>query len=147
MFCEWMCSSERAISSARAIGRLAMLMRSVSDPSWTLQHYAALPDDVVFLKTFANTFYTSLIVTLASLLLWLVLRDGLRSVLLGVVVGIMGATGVARAMQALLYGLPPVDVVSFGTSAALMLLASGVAAVIPARRAVGIDPLRSLRSE
>ena len=48
---------------------VAMLMRSVSDPSWTLQHYAALPDDVVFLKTFANTFYTSLIVTLASLLL------------------------------------------------------------------------------
>ena len=79
--------------------------------------------------------------------LWLVLRDGLRSVLLGVVVGSVGAIGVARAMQALLYGLPPVDVVSFGTSAALMLLASGVAAVIPARRAVGIDPLRSLRSE
>ncbi len=48
---------------------VAMLMRSVSDPSWTLQHYDALPDDVVFLKTFANTFYTSLIVTLASLLL------------------------------------------------------------------------------
>jgi putative ABC transport system permease protein len=79
--------------------------------------------------------------------LWLVLRDGLRSVLLGVVVGTVGAIGVARAMQALLYGLPPVDAVSFGTSAALMLLASGVAAVIPARRAVGIDPLRSLRSE
>ena len=52
-----------------ALPVVAMLMRSVSDPSWTLAHYAALPDDVVFLKTFANTFYTSLIVTLASLLL------------------------------------------------------------------------------
>jgi predicted permease len=79
--------------------------------------------------------------------IWLVLRDGLRSVLLGVAVGSIAAIMVARAMQALLYRLGPVDGVSFVTSAALMLLAAGVAAVMPARRAVGIDPLRSLRSE
>jgi ABC-type spermidine/putrescine transport system permease subunit I len=48
---------------------VAMLMRSVSDPVWSVANYAALPDDVVFLKTFSNTFYTSLIVTLATLLM------------------------------------------------------------------------------
>ena len=41
-----------------------MLMRSVSDPVWSLSNYANLPGDAVFLKTFSNTFYTSLIVTL-----------------------------------------------------------------------------------
>ena len=50
-----------------ALPVVAMLMRSVSDPVWSLANYAALPDDVVFLKTFSNTFYTSLIVTLATL--------------------------------------------------------------------------------
>ena len=52
-----------------ALPVLAMLMRSVSDPVWSLTNYANLPGDAVFLKTFSNTFYTSLIVTLGSLLL------------------------------------------------------------------------------
>jgi len=50
-------------------------------------------------------------------------------------------------MTALLYGLAPLDVVSFVTSAGLLVGASVIAAVAPARRAVGVDPLRSLRSE
>jgi ABC-type spermidine/putrescine transport system permease subunit I len=52
-----------------ALPVVAMLMRSVSDPVWSVANYAALPDDVVFLKTFTNTFYTSLIVTVATLFL------------------------------------------------------------------------------
>ncbi|CAN5917535.1 ABC transporter permease [soil metagenome] len=52
-----------------ALPVVTMLMRSVSDPVWSVSNFAALPDDTVFLKTFANTFYTSLIVTLGSLLL------------------------------------------------------------------------------
>ena len=49
-----------------ALPVVTMLMRSVSDPVWTVANYAALPGDVVFLKTFSNTFYTSLIVTLGN---------------------------------------------------------------------------------
>jgi ABC-type spermidine/putrescine transport system permease subunit I len=52
-----------------AIPVVTMLMRSVSDPSWTLDHYAALSDDPVFLKVFWNTLNTSVIVTLCTLLL------------------------------------------------------------------------------
>jgi ABC-type spermidine/putrescine transport system permease subunit I len=48
---------------------LAMLMRSVSDPTWTLAHYAELAADPVFLKVFRNTLETSLIVTAGTLLL------------------------------------------------------------------------------
>ena len=82
-----------------------------------------------------------------SNVLWLVLSEGLRPVLLGVVVGSVGAVAVARAMRALLYGVGPLDGVSFAVSAALLLVASVVAAALPASRAAGVDPLRSLRSE
>jgi ABC-type antimicrobial peptide transport system permease subunit len=50
-------------------------------------------------------------------------------------------------MQALLYGLAPLDGVSFAASAALLTAASLVAAALPARRAAGLDPLRALRSD
>ena len=52
-----------------ALPVLSMLMRSVTDPTWTLIHYAELADDPVFLKVFRNTLETSLIVTAIALLL------------------------------------------------------------------------------
>jgi ABC-type spermidine/putrescine transport system permease subunit I len=52
-----------------ALPVLAMLMRSVNDPAWTLSHFAALGRDTVFLKVFLNTLYTGLIVTSGALLL------------------------------------------------------------------------------
>lgn len=52
-----------------AVPVLSMLMRSVDDPVWTLSHYASLTDDTVFLKVFSNTLYTSLIVTVGTLVL------------------------------------------------------------------------------
>lgn len=47
----------------------SMLMRSVSDPTWSVAHYGELADDPVFLKVFRNTLETSLIVTASTLLL------------------------------------------------------------------------------
>jgi putative spermidine/putrescine transport system permease protein len=52
-----------------AVPVLSMLMRSVNDPVWTLSHYVSLTGDTVFLKVFLNTLYTSLIVTIGTLVL------------------------------------------------------------------------------
>jgi ABC-type spermidine/putrescine transport system permease subunit I len=52
-----------------AVPVLSMLMRSVNDPVWTLSHYVSLTGDAVVLKVFANTLYTSLIVTVGTLVL------------------------------------------------------------------------------
>jgi ABC-type spermidine/putrescine transport system permease subunit I len=52
-----------------ALPVLSMLMRSVSDPTWTLAHYGELVGDPVFAKVFRNTLETSLIVTGSALLL------------------------------------------------------------------------------
>jgi predicted permease len=79
--------------------------------------------------------------------LWLVLSEGLRPVVLGGLVGMAGAVLVARTMRALLYDVAPMDAVSFVAAAVVLFSASIVAAVIPARRAAAVDPLRSLRVE
>jgi putative ABC transport system permease protein len=79
--------------------------------------------------------------------LWLVLAEGLRPVVLGIVVGSVAAAAVARAMRALLYGISPLDSASFAMAAAILVGTSALASVIPAARAVGVDPLRSLRSD
>jgi predicted permease len=79
--------------------------------------------------------------------LWLVLSEGLRPVMFGVVTGSLVAIVVARAMRALLYEIVPLDGISFGLSAVLLVVASVAAAAIPARKALGVDPLASLRSE
>jgi ABC-type spermidine/putrescine transport system permease subunit I len=52
-----------------ALPVVAMLLRSVNDPTWTLANYATLFEDVVFQKTFWITLNTSLIVTLGCLIL------------------------------------------------------------------------------
>ena len=79
--------------------------------------------------------------------LWLVVRDGLRPVVLGVAVGSLAAVAVAMGMRALLYEVAPLDVVSFVASAALLGVASVIAAARPARRAARVDPLQSLRCD
>jgi predicted permease len=77
----------------------------------------------------------------------LVMAEGLRPVVLGVVAGGVAAFVVARLMRALLYALAPGDAVSFAIAAAVLLGASVVAALLPARRAASADPLRALRAE
>jgi ABC-type spermidine/putrescine transport system permease subunit I len=57
------------MSAFYAVPVLSMLMRSISDPVWTLSHYASMTGDTVFLKIFCNTLYTSCIVTLGTLVL------------------------------------------------------------------------------
>jgi ABC-type spermidine/putrescine transport system permease subunit I len=52
-----------------ALPVVSMLLRSLADPVWSLSNYAALPGDTVFLKVFANTLTTALIVTVGTLLL------------------------------------------------------------------------------
>jgi ABC-type spermidine/putrescine transport system permease subunit I len=47
----------------------SMLLRSVDEPTWSLDHYRELAADTVFFNTFSNTLYTAVIVTIGTLLL------------------------------------------------------------------------------
>jgi len=79
--------------------------------------------------------------------LGLILTQGLKLVLLGIVIGLGAAFALARWMETLLFGVRPTDPLTFAGIAALLLLVSLVACWIPARRATRVDPLVSLRSE
>ena len=80
-------------------------------------------------------------------LLALIVREGARLTAVGLAIGIIAALGLTRFISSLLYGIRPVDVVSFA-GAALILTASAVlACYIPARRAIRVDPVVALRHE
>ncbi len=73
------------------------------------------------------------------------LRDGLRPVFAGAVVGIAAAVAAARFLSQLVYGIGAFDVVSFSLAVCLLLAVSLLAAWVPARRASAQDPVAALR--
>jgi ABC-type antimicrobial peptide transport system permease subunit len=76
-----------------------------------------------------------------------VLSMGLRPVFIGLVVGLAGAIGIAKALRSLLYGIAPIDPLSLGAAVLVLLLASGLACYLSARRAARLDPMIALRHE
>ena len=78
-------------------------------------------------------------------LLRLVLNRGLGLALAGVVAGLGGAFAATRYLQALLYDVAPTDPLALGGAAAVLFVVAAFACVIPARRAIRIDPVAALR--
>jgi len=77
----------------------------------------------------------------------LIIGQGLRLSVAGVIIGVAGALSVARLLQGLLFSISATEPVVYA-SLALALLAIGVfASYVPARRAMRIDPVRALRAE
>jgi ABC-type antimicrobial peptide transport system permease subunit len=77
----------------------------------------------------------------------LVVRDGLKLVLIGVGVGLAGAFGLTRLMTTLLFGVTPTDALTYATVALGLVVVALIACCIPARRATKVDPLVALRFE
>jgi putative ABC transport system permease protein len=77
----------------------------------------------------------------------LVLRHGLGLGAAGVALGLTMALGMGQGLQALLAGVSPRDALTFAAAAALALLAAGLGSLLPARRALRVDPLDAIRAE
>ena len=77
----------------------------------------------------------------------LVLRRAMLLAVIGVVVGVAGAFAVTRYLEALLFGVKPIDVITFVLVAVGLIVVALVACLIPARRAAKVDPLTALRYE
>jgi len=80
-------------------------------------------------------------------ILTMILRQGLTLSLTGVLVGLVAAVVLTRLMRSLLFGVEPVDNLTFGMIAGVLLLVAAVACWIPARRATRVDPMIALRNE
>jgi ABC-type antimicrobial peptide transport system permease subunit len=77
----------------------------------------------------------------------LLVRENLRRVTIGVVLGLVAAFGVTRVLTALLYEIAPRDALTFGGTALLLAGVALAATWWPARRATRVDPIVALRTE
>jgi len=80
-------------------------------------------------------------------LLWLVLQRGLGTAVVGIAVGLVGASWATRSLEALLFDVETLDPLTLGVASALLFLVALGAAYLPARRAMRIDPMEALRAE
>jgi len=77
----------------------------------------------------------------------LVLRQGLALALAGVVIGGAAAFALTRWMESLIFGVSPTDSITFSAVSTLLVAIALAASYVPARRAMRLDPMRSLRVE
>jgi len=80
-------------------------------------------------------------------ILGMVLRQAFLLVAVGIVVGWLGAAGGAKAMQSLLFHVPPFDLVTYASVSGILAVVALVACWIPVLRAMRVDPMIALRDE
>ena len=77
----------------------------------------------------------------------LVVGHGVRLATIGIAIGLAGAAAVVGMMRGLLYGVAPLDVTTFVSIAVVLLAVAALASLVPAHRALRIDPMDALRAE
>jgi predicted permease len=83
----------------------------------------------------------------SRMLLWLVLRESLLLLIIGLAIGIPIALSSTRILKSLLYELSPLDPAAITTAVAAVVVMTLAAAWLPARRATKINPIQALRAE
>lgn len=79
--------------------------------------------------------------------LTMILSQGMRTILIGLAIGLLGSLALTRTMASLLFGVTATDPLTFAAVIALLIAAALLACYIPARRATKVDPMVALRSE
>jgi ABC-type antimicrobial peptide transport system permease subunit len=74
-------------------------------------------------------------------------RHGLALAGIGVVIGLGAAAGLTRLLSTLLYGISPLDPVTYVVVPVILVTATVVASYLPARRAAAVDPVEALKAE
>jgi ABC-type antimicrobial peptide transport system permease subunit len=77
--------------------------------------------------------------------LWLLVGDSLRPVLIGLAIGLIVALAAGRVFASVLAGISPHDPVAIVVALVMLLAGALVAVIVPARRAARTDPARVLR--
>ena len=76
-----------------------------------------------------------------------VLRPGMRAVIVGSLIGLIGSVGTNQLLRTFLYEVEPTDSLVLGSATLVLLVVSALAGYLPARRAAYVDPMVALRTE
>jgi predicted permease len=82
-----------------------------------------------------------------SQVVWMILRDSLVLTAVGVLAGVPLAFAIGRALSSSLYGVQPLDALTYAVAIAGVTLVAFIASAAPASRAASVDPLKALRTE
>ncbi len=74
-------------------------------------------------------------------------RYGLALAGMGVAIGLGAAAGLARLMKSLLFGISPLDPLTYAAVPVVLVAAAVLASYLPARRAAAVDPVEALKAE
>ena len=83
----------------------------------------------------------------SGMIVRLVLIQGLSLALVGIVIGVGGAFGLSRLTAKLLFGVSPSDPATYAGVAAIIAAVALIACMVPARRAMMVDPLTAIRGD
>jgi ABC-type antimicrobial peptide transport system permease subunit len=78
---------------------------------------------------------------------WMVASRGLKLALLGIALGICGAAALTKLLGNMLYGVDPVEPLTYGAVSVFLITVTMLASYLPARRAANVDPALVLREE
>lgn len=81
----------------------------------------------------------------AADVLMMLLQEAMRPVALGIVIGIAGAFAATRLLTAMLFDVSATDVTTYVGAAGVLAIAALLASVVPARRALRVDPITAVR--
>ena len=79
--------------------------------------------------------------------LTMILNQGMRTIVIGIAIGIAGSLALTRTLSSLLFGITATDPLTFAAVIALLIAVALLACYIPARRATKVDPMVALRYE
>ena len=77
----------------------------------------------------------------------LIVRQTLRPVAIGVLIGVVASAAASRVLQAILFGISPFDPVAFICAPLFLLAIACAATLVPIRKALRMDPIATLRYE
>lgn len=80
-------------------------------------------------------------------LFWLVVKQGVGMAAIGAAIGLCGAWATQRLTSGLLFGISPVDLVTFAGGAIFLLAVAAIACAIPGARVMRIHPAEALRQD
>jgi putative ABC transport system permease protein len=83
----------------------------------------------------------------AGNVLLMLLREALRPVAAGIVLGALGALALSRVLSTMLFGVSAVDLPTYAAACGLLALSALAATIVPARRALSVDPIKAVRGE